>query len=133
MILFLLLALQDIQLINVHTCFSVSDISLSVLWYQEHYDATVSYQDSNRATIEIGTKRILLEALGNEANHNHVTFRVSTVKDLPCSLIEIDKYTNGSHYFYRTDPDGNTIEWEWVCSSEAILTQSTLSNDPIDW
>ena len=99
-----------------HIAISSKNVENSVSWYCENFSASVVYQDSTWAMLEIGDTKV---AIVTEGQHPpHYAFRVESREDIPCDEKEIKVHRDGSSYLYMSDPDGNVIEWVAYASEE---------------
>jgi catechol 2,3-dioxygenase-like lactoylglutathione lyase family enzyme len=94
-----------------HVAVPSSDIAQSVEWYSDRFGATVLYQDSTWAFLQIGGAKL---ALVTPSQHPpHMAIRV-TESDLEAAShrqgTPIDLHRDGSMGIYMHDPFGNVVE-----------------------
>ena len=90
-----------------HAALRVTSISESVIWYCENLGATIKYQDSTWALLEVFGINL---ALSSVKHPNHIAFSVDSVESLPQSQ-HMGTHRDASHYSYISDPDGNYLEF----------------------
>tara|TARA_R110002153_G_scaffold179328_2_gene332722 strand:+ start:865 stop:1176 length:312 start_codon:yes stop_codon:yes gene_type:complete len=91
-----------------HIAINVKNVSNSVKWYQENYNARIKYADETWASLLIGDVNLALTV--SKQHPPHLAFTLLKMSDFPKGR-EIKYHRDGSAYLYTQDPDGNTIEY----------------------
>ena len=94
-----------------HVAVPSNDVALSVKFYVDHFGATVLYQDTTWAFMDVGGVKL---AIVTPAQHPpHVAFRVTSAELEVAAKkagVEIDRHRDGTTGIYTADPFGNAVE-----------------------
>jgi len=89
-----------------HIAIVVKDISSSVNWYCENFNARINYKDDTWAKISVGDTTIAFVLEGMHPPHFAFDMTGTT-----CTSEKTHR--DGSRYEYIKDPDGNVVEKIW--------------------
>lgn len=93
-----------------HVAVKSSDINRSVDWYVENLSAEVIYQDTTWALVKAYDLRIAF--VKPEQHAPHICFEIDEeTKNAMSKTKKFKAHRDGSTSCYRSDPDGNCIEF----------------------
>ena len=94
-----------------HVAVVSQNITASVQWYQEHFKATILYQDSTWAFLQIGHGKLALVTPGQHPAHLAVRVKNEELDNLATDTgTSIAQHRDGTRGIYLHDPDGNSVE-----------------------
>jgi len=94
-----------------HVAVQSSDIAASVAWYTTTCGATILYQDSTWAMLQIGKGKLALVSASQHPNHIGLRIDAADLDSAAQSFAgPLENHRDGTRGLYIKDPDGNTIE-----------------------
>ena len=96
---------SELQLDSVHhLALAVTDVAVSVAWYQAHFNCAVAYQDATWALLKFANISLALVIPTQHPPH------VGFVVDNAAAFGELITHRDGTRSVYVNDPDGNALE-----------------------
>jgi len=94
-----------------HVAIPSNDIAKSVEWYVSRFAATVLYQDTSWAFLNVGGQKLALVTPSQHPPHVAICVTEQQLDESAAKIgVVVDKHRDGTKGIYIQDPFGNAIE-----------------------